>query len=71
MFGRFANSRYRTFRQPRPKLGLLLQSWSTGVGRHLYGSEKSGAEIKTIRHEREHAEQGDKQANAAEYGNYL
>jgi len=31
--------------------------------------KKPEAEIKTIRQERQHAERGDKQANAAEYGN--
>jgi len=39
--------------------------------RYLDGSEKPGAEINTIRQERQHVEQGDKQANAAEYANYL
>jgi hypothetical protein len=48
---------------------------SLKVARALSGSrfcsriKKPGAEIKTIRQERQHAEQGDKQANLISIGN--
>jgi hypothetical protein len=49
----------------------IIHKARANIDRSPYGSEKSWAQIKTIGQERQHPEQENEQAKAAEYCNYL